>query len=146
MSERPKRKQPPLGVKATVLRRALDRQGAGPLGGIARVVRLPLYQEVPALEAMLREVLGTERIQYDHRPPLADRDVNAEGTDYIPPQLDPEYIEAVSVEEHGRRTNGTKATTLNSDTHRRKKLRSLTGQNKPRPKRKIPSRPLRSSW
>lgn len=42
--------------------------------------------------------------KFDHRPPLRLRDVNAAGTDYIPPQHSADHIDAICREEHDRRT------------------------------------------
>lgn len=42
------------------------------------------------------------------------------------------------------KTYGTKATTAGSDAHARAKTRRMTGQTKPKPKRKWPSRPMQS--
>lgn len=85
MSERPKRKSIPLGVK------------------------------VLALERKLCEVMGCERIEYDHRPGLEQRDVLPDGSDYDPPQLDPAFIDPVPAGEHLERTI--------ADTKARKKIR-----------------------
>lgn len=43
------------------------------------------------------------------------------------------------------KTYGTKATSAGSDAHVRAKHRRLTGKNKPKFKRKIPSRPLQTN-
>ncbi len=45
-----------------------------------------------------------------------------------------------------RKTNGTKATTAGSDKNLMAKHRRLTGQNKPKRKRKIPSRGFDKRW
>jgi len=82
--------------------------------------------------------------EYDHRPPLWEREVNAEGTDYVPPQLDPDHIHALHVLCHLERTTGRKAdaertvTTKGSDAHRRKMERKR--QRPKRFKAKIPQR------
>lgn len=60
------------------------------------------------LAACLR-LLGFEpgaRIEWDHTPALGLRPVNADGTDYDPPQLDPKHIEPKLHEPHKLKTNG----------------------------------------
>lgn len=106
--------------------------------------KIPLWVKVIVLIKRLKELLKTDVIHFDHRPPLADREVNAAGTDYIPPQLDPDYIDARSGEEHRVLTYGNGATTAGSDAHRRKKMRSLRGENKEKPKKSWPSRKIPS--
>lgn len=60
-------------------------------------------------------------VEYDHRPAIILRPVNAAGTDYEPPQNDPNFIEALHADCHQERTTGRKpgasktATTLGSD-------------------------------
>lgn len=66
--------------------------------------------------------------QFDHRPALVNRNVNAEGSDYIPPQLDPEHIQALHVDCHRVRTSGRPATTAGSDIHIRDKTKALQEQ------------------
>lgn len=131
MTSRPKRKAPTLAVR------------------------------VAALERALCEIWGCDKIEYDHFPCLWERKVNRSGTDYIPPQNDPAYITPKPAGEHAVKTNGTKATSAGSDTHRRAHGKRLAEKNAEftsamqskqrgrkksgprRPKRKIPSRPLK---
>lgn len=93
--------------------------------------------------------------EYDHRPPLFLREVNAEGTDYVPPQNDPHFIEALHKDCHLKRTVGRvvgaekTVTTKGSDSWLRKKFNRLAREmnehlfgDKPKHKRKIPSRPF----
>lgn len=86
------------------------------------------------------------KIEHDHRPPLEQREVSAEGTDYIPPQLDPDYIDGLHEPCHLKRTTGrapgatTTVTTKGSDSWRAAKFRRLEGRNKPKRKTKIPQR------
>ncbi len=90
-----------------------------------------------------------ERIEYDHRPAIVMRAVNVEGTDYHPPQNDPEHIDALHKGCHLRRTVGRlpgaekTATTKGSDAWLAAKFRKLEGKNKPKFKRKIQSRGFR---
>ncbi|HWV44072.1 hypothetical protein [Pseudorhodoplanes sp.] len=74
------------------------------------------------------EKLGTlSNTQFDHRPALWERKFDTEAWDTIPPANDPNYIEAVTIEAHDKRTNGPggekRITTAGSDAHRRKKDR-----------------------
>jgi hypothetical protein len=107
MSDRPKRKQPSDKLKLTVVLAQ---------GGLCK---------------HCGERLGKlEEIDFDHRPAIINREVNAEGTDYIPPQLDPEYLEAIhKVPCHKERTAGPggekRITTAGSDIHTRDKTRRL---------------------
>jgi hypothetical protein len=107
MTERPKRKAIPDRIK---LEAVLAQDG---------------------LCAHCKERLGKlTEIQFDHRPALINRDVNEVGTDYVPPQLDPEFIQAVhAVPCHRERTvgrGGEKRTTVaGSDIHIRDKTRRL---------------------
>ena len=101
--KRPKRKAIPLHVKGIVL----GRQG---------------YDC-----AQCRAPLGTSPIQYDHRPPLWTRPYNTK--DYVPGQLDPDYIEALHVACHDKRTNGPggekRITSAGSDAGTRAKVKRI---------------------
>jgi 5-methylcytosine-specific restriction endonuclease McrA len=87
-----------------------------------------------------------ESAEYDHRPALILRPVNPAGTDYMPRQLDPDYIEALHGECHQKRTTGRKPgaertiTTKGSDIHLAKKFRQLERGPKPKRGPKIQSR------
>jgi hypothetical protein len=65
----------------------------------------------------------SDGVEFDHRPPLRLREVDATSNDYLPPQDDPDYIDALTPECHQRRTTGRKqgalrtVTTLGSDAH-----------------------------
>jgi len=89
-----------------------------------------------------------KRIEFDHRPAIIMRNVNVEGTDYHPPQNDPEYIEALHNHCHLKRTVGRipgaekTVTTKGSDSWLAAKFRKLEGKNQPKRKKKIPSRPF----
>lgn len=82
---------------------------------------IPLGVKVLALEATLCKLLGCEKIEYDHRPGLEQREVNEAGTDYEPAQLDPKFIEPVPVNVHKERTKG--------DTKARGKIRRNAKKN-----------------
>ena len=89
---------------------------------------------------------------FDHRPPLEQRKINRQKTDFIPPQDDPQFLEAIDVPCHQFRTTGRKpgaektVTTLGSDVHVAAKFRRMSKpkkQGRPWPSRDIPSRPFR---
>jgi hypothetical protein len=79
-----------------------------------------------------------DKRQFDHRPALEQRPINKKGTDYVPPQLDPDFIDAMHVPCHLHRTVGRKpgaektVTTKGSDAWLAAKFRRLEGRNKPR--------------
>lgn len=89
-----------------------------------------------------------EAIDFDHRPPLWMREVNADRTDYVPPQLHPAYIDPLHRECHHKRTFGrtpgaTKTVTIKgSDKWLKTKFDRLEGRTKPKRKQNIPSRPF----
>lgn len=77
---------------------------------------------------------GLETVNFDHRPAIINRDVNEDRTDYLPAQLDPEYIEAIHISPcHDVRTNGPggekRITTAGSDKHTRDKNRRLAQEH-----------------
>lgn len=81
-------------------------------------------------------------VEWDHVPALRLRDINEDGTDYIPPQNDPRYLVGRCRQSHRKKTSGTGATTAGTDTGYIKKERK---RNKP-PKRKAswPKRKMQS--
>ena len=54
-------------------------------------------------------------VQWDHNPALRLRDVAPDGRDYIPPQLDPDYIDGRCRPSHKVKTSGTGATIAGTD-------------------------------
>jgi hypothetical protein len=74
------------------------------------------------------------------------RAVNVEGTDYHPPQNDPDHIEALHKLCHLRRTVGRipgaekTITTKGSDAWLAAKFRKLEGKNKPKRRSRIATR------
>lgn len=48
-------------------------------------------------------------LRFDHRPPLEDRPYDTVRGDFIPPQNDPDFIEAINDRAHDERTFGRKA-------------------------------------
>jgi hypothetical protein len=81
----------------------------------------PKRKNIPVgirLQACLR-LLGFapgEEPEWDHFPALARRAVNEDGTDWVPAQLDPEYIRPMRKHDHLQKTTGKKGTSkLSSD-------------------------------
>lgn len=77
-----------------------------------------------------REKLGRiENTHFDHRPALEARKFDDGAWDTIPPANDPAHIEAITVEQHDRRTNGPggtkRITTRGSDTGERARTRRI---------------------
>src|SRR5262249_10363860 len=63
--------------------------------------------------------------RWDHRPPLRIRHINDAGTDYIPAQLDSDYIDALTPKCHDLRTygGGARSTTKGTDANEIAKAR-----------------------
>jgi len=124
--KRPKRKAIPKWVKDAVLKRQ---------GMACAECGNPLMDGVR----------DPNRTEYDHRPSILMRMVNVDGTDYHPPQNDPDHIEALHKACHLRRTVGRipgaekTVTTKDSDAHLRKKFNLLEGRTTKR-KYKWPSK------
>jgi hypothetical protein len=68
-----------------------------------------------------------DRVQFDHDPALALRPWDEEKQDFIPPQLDPEYIVIRTEPAHDKKTNGNGATSFGSDKHAIAKVGALEG-------------------
>lgn len=81
---RPKRINPPVGIKRAVCAQQ---------GGVCKCGCGMPVSEKPKT--------GTK---FDHRPPLRLRAINADGTDYDPPQHSVEHLDAICRAEHDRRT------------------------------------------
>lgn len=80
-------------------------------------------------------------IHMDHRPELWERKFDTEKWDTIPPANDPAHIEAITIAEHDKRTNGPggerRITTAGSGAHRRAKIKRLNGTTPKRKGKKI---------
>lgn len=115
--DRPKRKYIPLAVKQAVANRQdwLCKCGCG-------------------------TSIASGKVHWDHEPALRLRDIAPDGLDYIPPQNDPDYIDALCPEAHHAKTRGTGATTAGTDIGKIKKERRRS--RKPKFKRPIPARPF----
>lgn len=114
--ERPKRKAIPVSVKRAVVRR----QGGLCTCGCGRFIYSTSHRQTT---------------RFDHQPALEFRAINEGGTDYIPPQLDPDHIIARCLESDREKTSGKLHTSVGSDAHMAGKIRTLRGENKPKPKR-----------
>jgi hypothetical protein len=68
--------------------------------------------------------------QWDHEPALRLRDIAPDGKDYIPPQHDPDYIDARCESSHAAKTHGSGATTAGSDIGKIKKERARSRKPK----------------
>ncbi|NEV75537.1 hypothetical protein DYI24_00380 [Rhodopseudomonas sp. BR0C11] len=81
-------------------------------------------------ERVKREVIARDH-DFDHRPPLCDRDYDTEAGDFIPPQHDPAHIFATPKPEHRELTTGRKegaektVTTRGSDVGERARIRDI---------------------
>lgn len=93
-------------------------------------VRLQVLLNQGGRSAVDKERLGRiENTHFDHRPPLEARKFDTSAWDTIPPANDPAHIEAITVEQHDRRTNGPggtrRVTTRGSDTGERARTRKI---------------------
>ena len=80
---------------------------------------------------------GKGLVQYQHDPALGIRPVNEAGTDWIPPQHDPDHLFAELVACHLRETNEGRsgATSIGSDRHAIDKVKRA--ERPPKPKRHV---------
>lgn len=103
---------------------------------------IPISVKLTVAMRCLRKLLKADRLEFDHRPALWEREWDEEAQDTIPPANDPAFIELVTGEEHDRRSHGNGATSYGSDAHNRAKEDRITGKTKAAPKKPIPSRPF----
>jgi len=103
MSNRPPRKAIPIRIKRLIIERQ---------SGVCKCGCNRLVSHLPKTNT-----------HFDHEPALILRDVNESGTDYLPPQHDPDYIDARCPDSHRAKTHGTGATTAGTDIGKRKKER-----------------------
>jgi hypothetical protein len=59
-----------------------------------------------------------EELNFDHRPPLCDRPYDTVAGDFIPPQNDPNHIDAIPKPDHDKRTFGREPGALKTVTTR----------------------------
>lgn len=83
---------------------------------------------------------GLGLVDLQHEPPLALREVNEAGTDYIPAQHDPNFLYAELKACHREESYHprSKATSIGSDRHAIDKTRRLRGELKPKRKKAWP--------
>jgi hypothetical protein len=92
---------------------------------------IPLKVQVIVLKRALCRLLSCDGIEFDHRPPLYLR------RDWAIDPNDPDYIEAIPIHEHRKRTHGTKATSYGSDAHERAKIKRLDKATTAKPERQL---------
>ena len=84
---------------------------------------IPLKVKLQA--ALIALGLDPTSTEFDHNPALGLRPLNEDGTDTIPPQHDPRYIEPLAKSDHKAKTFGTPATTAGSDIGRIAKVKRI---------------------
>jgi hypothetical protein len=77
---------------------------------------IPLSVKLAVALRMLGFAKG-QRVDFDHDPALGLRDWDEEKQDFIPSQLDPDFIVIRTEPDHDRKTNGSGATSYGSDKH-----------------------------
>jgi hypothetical protein len=88
----------------------------------------PLAKDVVKLAVALR-MLGFakgQRVNFDHFPALGLREWDEEQQDFIPPQLDHEFIVIRTKPAHDKKTNGSPATSYGSDRHAIAKINRIS--------------------
>ncbi|TAI67617.1 hypothetical protein [Bradyrhizobium sp. Leo170] len=124
-------------------------------------VKLQVLLNQEGRSTINNEKLGRiEHTNFDHRPALEARKFDTAAWDTIPPANDPNFIEAITVNQHDRRSNGPggtrRITTRGSDTGERARTRKIQrshtehqaameakAKGRPRPKSAKPKRPIR---
>lgn len=117
----------------------------------------PVRKRVPVsigLEVALRQLgFVPHEVELDHDPALGLREINADGTDWIPSQHDARYLVWRPKAEHRTKTSGTKATSAGSDIHAIAKGKRLTREQQEHRRRMLAkagqaeaTEPKRSRW
>ncbi|CCE05820.1 conserved hypothetical protein [Bradyrhizobium sp. STM 3843] len=88
---------------------------------------IPLRVKLAVALRMLGFVKG-QRVDFDHDPALGLRDWDEQKRDFIPPQLDPDFIVIRTKPDHGLKTNGNGATSYGSDKHTIAKIRRVSAE------------------
>ena len=139
MTDRPPRKHIPMAVKRAVF----TRQGGICLCGC----KTPIWMEIV--------VNGKKKLKcnviWDHSPAIRIRDISDDGLDYVPHQLDPNYLVARCPESNRRKTTGNGATTAGADAglikkerHREKRAAGMSRKSSKWGSRSFPKR--KSIW
>ena len=81
---------------------------------IDRPKRKPIPKQARIDACLLMLGLNPKKVEWDHEPALALRQINEDGTDYIPPQHDPRYITPREKVDHDIKTTGRKGESKNS--------------------------------
>lgn len=118
-----------------VLKRVIIHTRPKRLAVPARVKRNVLLRQEYKCACVARHDLEYDRsrtrgrwvVQFDHSPPIALREVSADGTDTVPPMNDPDYIFAMSPDCHQSKTSHPRGrhTSLDSDQHAITKAKRL---------------------
>ncbi len=113
---------------------------------IPKAVKMDVLRCQMLLCAKCWQPMLADEIEFDHYPALVLRCLNASGTDYEPPQNDPDYIRGLHRACHLQKTTGRAigaartVTSKGSDIGLAAKFRRLERPQKR--KAKIPSRPF----
>ena len=89
---------------------------------------IPLKARLEACLLLLK--IDPKDVQWDHDPPLGLRSINDAGTDYEPPQHDPQYIQPLSAAAHALKTDGDHVP-LSGDKSRISKAKRIRGKAGP---------------
>jgi hypothetical protein len=105
----------------------------------------PLHVQVKVL---LRQLgLAGKVVHWDHRPTVESRQFDTVTRDTIPPFFDPAHLEAITDEEHDKRTHGPggekRITTAGSDAGNRRKVRHLIADQEEFVRKLLAKRPGR---
>jgi hypothetical protein len=91
--------------------------------------------------------LAGKKVNWDHRPPVESRQFDTVTRDTIPPFFDPAHLEAITDEEHDKRTHGPggekRITTAGSDAGNRRKVRHLIADQEEFVRKLLAKRPGR---
>ncbi len=93
-------------------------------------LRVKLQAALLAAGFTYEEVTTQGAIHFDHDPALGLREQKRKGATivFVPDQLDPRHIVPRSAEPHKVKTNGSKATCADGDTHKIAKARRLSAE------------------
>jgi len=106
--------------------------------------------------ALIKAGLDPNNVQWDHNPPLAMRSYDEDTGLYDPDENDPRFLVPMSKKDHAAKTHGKNHDVSDGDIHKIAKVKRLrkkllvklkpnafeAGYAKPKPKRKLQSRPF----